>query len=146
MNVKKWCSTLCGVYEDHRHLDVSLLILRVVVGLAFITHGWGKVSNMEGTVGMFASMDMGVLMAYIASYVEFLGGVAVLLGVATRLAGGLLTIFMVAAIYLVKLDNGYSMMNQGYEYELLLLVCALFITLVGPGKYSLHDRYCKGKH
>ncbi len=146
MNVKKWCNILCGETEDRRHLNVALLILRLVVGLAFVTHGWGKVSNMEGTIGMFASMNMGILMAYLASYVEFLGGAALLLGVATRFAGGLLTIFMVAAIYLVKMGNGYSMMNQGYEYELLLLVCALFIALVGPGKYSLHEKYCKGKH
>lgn len=143
MNAKKICSTLCGVDENHSHLDLALFLLRIVLGAAFIFHGWSKVSGMEGTVSMFASMGVGTFLTYIAAYTEFLGGVAILLGVITRLAGGMLAIFMIAAIYLVHLDKGYSMMNGGYEYQLLLLVSVVLVALVGPGKYSLHESFCK---
>lgn len=146
MNLKKMCGWACGIPSNNKHLDLMLLLLRVALGIAFIFHGWPKVSNMEGTMPMFVSMNVPAVLAYIAAYTEFLGGVALLLGIATRLAGGLLVIFMAAAIYLVHLNNGYSMMNQGYEYQLLLAVGALFIAAVGPGKYSLHERFCKGGH
>jgi putative oxidoreductase len=145
MNAKKWCNTLCGVDESHKQLDLALLILRLVLGFAFIYHGWSKVSAMDGAIAMFSSMGVGTTLTYIAAYTEFLGGLAMLLGIVTRFAGGMLAIFMVVAIYLVHLSKGYSMMNGGYEYQLLLLAGVIFVGLVGPGKYSLHEKFCKGK-
>ena len=146
MNLKKICNVLCGIDGNTKYTDVAMLLLRVVLAAAFIFHGWSKVSAMEGVVPMFESMGVGTVMTYIASYVEFLGGVALLVGALTRLAGGLLAIFMVVAIYLVHLDRGYSMMNGGYEYQLLLLVGVIFFALVGPGKYSASAQFlCKNK-
>jgi putative oxidoreductase len=142
MNSKKICGLVCGD-DSNQYTAWAFLALRVVVAVAFIFHGWSKVSAMDGTVQMFASMGVGSFMTYVAAYVEFLGGLALLLGVATRLAGGLLAIFMVVAIYLVHLDKGYSMMNGGYEYQLLLLVSVIYFALVGPGKYSVHENWCK---
>lgn len=143
MDAKKICGTLCGVHADNRNLDLGLLLLRLALAAAFIFHGWAKVSAMDGTVSMFASMGVGSVITYIAAYVEFLGGIALLAGIMTRLVGGLLAIFMIVAIYLVHLSKGYSMMNGGYEYQLLLLVGVVVVALVGPGKYSLHENFCK---
>jgi putative oxidoreductase len=143
MNAKKWCGTLCGVDESHKKLDIALLIFRLVLGCAFIYHGWGKVSDMSGTIVMFSSMGVGTFMTYVAAYTEFLGGLAIFTGVVTRLAGIFLSIFMLTAIYLVHLDKGYSMMSGGYEYQLLLLAGVVLVWLVGPGKYSVHERFCK---
>ncbi len=142
MNLKKVCNMFCGVGDNDKYTDVAMLLLRVVVASAFIYHGWSKVSAMDGVVPMFASMGVGTVMTYIASYVEFLGGIALLIGSATRLVGGLLAIFMVVAIYLVHLDRGYNMMNGGYEYQLLLLAGVIFFALVGPGKYSVSSKIC----
>lgn len=146
MNAKKWCDMLCGVHEDYRHINLGLLLFRVVLGIAFIFHGWSKVGDMQGALMMLGSFGVPAWLAYIAAYTEFLGGVALIFGIATRFAGIMLTIFMVVAIYLVHLSKGYSMMNGGYEYQLLLLSGVIFIGLVGPGKYSLHHSFCKGKH
>jgi putative oxidoreductase len=143
MNAKQICGTLCGVSENYKNIDIALLIFRVVLGAAFIYHGWSKVSDMNGAMMMFSSMGVGTVVAYIASYVEFLGGVAILLGIMTRLAGFLLTIFMAVAIYMVHLDKGYSMMNGGYEYQLLLIAGVILVGVVGPGKFSLHENFCK---
>lgn len=143
MNVKKWCDTLCGVPHDHKNLDLALLLIRLSLGATFIFHGWMKVSNIDGAIGMFASMGIGTMLTYVAAYTEFLGGVAILLGIMTRLAGGLLSVFMVVAIAVVHFKNGFNMANSGYEYQLLILVCTIAIGLVGPGKYSLHNKVCK---
>jgi putative oxidoreductase len=121
---KKVCDMLCGEYSiNGKCYDAAMLILRVAVGFAFIYHGWAKVGNMENAIQMFSNMQVGVVLAYIASYVEFLGGIAILLGGLTRLATTLLGIFMVVAIYLVHLNNGYNAMAGGFEYQLLLIVC-----------------------
>lgn len=133
----------CGNYEGtSSNMDNALLVLRIVLGVAFIYHGWSKVSGMEGTIQMFSSMGVGMWLTYIASYVEFLGGIALLLGMATRLTTALLTVFMLAAIYLVHLSKGYSMMNGGYEYQLLIIAGLIVLWLVGPGKLSLHRKVC----
>ncbi len=137
------CDVACGPSQRLTNLDYALLLLRVVVGAAFIFHGWSKVSGMEGTVAMFASMGIGAAVTYIAAYVEFLGGIALVLGGATRLVTALLGIFMLVAIYLVHLDKGYSMMAGGYEYQLLILAVVIALGMVGPGKYSAHEYICE---
>jgi len=143
MNARKICATVCGDTDSHKNLNLALLLIRISLGAIFIFHGWAKVSNIDGAVGMFASMGIGTLLTYIAAYTEFLGGIAILVGVATRLAGGLLSIVMVVAIALVHFKNGFNMANGGYEFQLLILVCSIAIAIVGPGKYSLHDKWCK---
>jgi len=143
MNARKICGFVCAVPHDHRNLDLALLLIRLSLGAIFIAHGWAKVSNIDGAIAMFASMGIGTMLTYVAAYTELLGGIAILLGVATRLAGGLLSVVMVVAIALVHFKNGFDMANGGYEYQLLILVCAIAIAIVGPGKYSLHDKWCK---
>lgn len=138
---KKICDMCCGNF-DTKNLDLALLILRVVLGIAFIYHGWPKVSGMEGTVAMFGSMGVPAWLTYIAAYVELLGGIVLLAGGATKLVTSLLGVFMLAAIYLVHLDKGYSMMAGGYEYQLLIIAGLAVINLVGPGAYSAHRKVC----
>lgn len=137
MKLDRMADLICGPSLDTKNLNLGLLLLRVVLGVAFIYHGWPKVNDIGSTISMFSSMNIGVMMTYIAAYTEFLGGVAILLGALNRLAAWLLAAFMVAAIYLVHINNGYSAMANGYEYQLLLLVGVVFLALVGPGKYSV---------
>jgi putative oxidoreductase len=97
---------------------------------------------MEGTIGFFASLGFGAMLTYIVAYGEFLGGIAIALGVATRFFGGLFAIIMAVAIYSVHFKNGFNNMAGGYEFNLLLLACSVAIALVGPGKLSLHKKFC----
>lgn len=143
MNTKKWCGMLCGVPEGNKNLNLGLLLIRLSLGATFLFHGWMKVSNMDATVAMFASMGIGTLLTYVAAYTEVLGGLAILFGIATRFAGFMLAILMIVAIAVVHFKNGFDMSKGGYEYQLLILVSVIAIGLVGPGKYSLHDKWCK---
>lgn len=141
MTLKKICDFACA--GSIKNLDLALLLLRISAGASFIYHGWAKVSSMEGTIAMFGTMGIGVMLTYIASYVEFIGGIALLVGAGTRLVGWLLAVFMVVAIWLVHFQNGFNTMTGGYEFQLLLLVTVIGLALVGPGKYSVHDKICK---
>jgi uncharacterized membrane protein YphA (DoxX/SURF4 family) len=97
---------------------------------------------MEGTIGFFGSLGFDPMWAYVVAYVEFIGGIAIALGAATRLFGSLFAIIMVVAIYAVHFKNGFNNMGGGYEFNLLLLACSIAIALIGPGKMSLHKKFC----
>jgi putative oxidoreductase len=117
----------------------GMFLLRVVVGAIFIAHGWAKIQGMDGLIGWLGSMGFAPMFAYLVAYVEFLGGLAVLLGIYSRIAGYLLALVMVFAIYLVKLKLGFV---GGYEFELLLLVASLAVAWNGSGPYSVSGKMC----
>lgn len=140
---KQICDMLCGKEGDTaKHLDLALLLIRLSVAATFIVHGWQKIGNMEGTIGFFASLGFAASLAYFVAWAEFLGGIALALGAATRLVGALFAVIMVVAIYSVHLKNGFNAMAGGYEFQLLLLVCSIGLAMVGPGKLSLHKKFC----
>jgi putative oxidoreductase len=123
---------------------VALLLVRLVMGTAFIFHGWPKVQNpfgwMEGVgLGHFPS-----LLQATAAYVELVGGAALLLGLLTPLAAFLLLCQMIAALGLVHLPNRDPFVQPGgpsFELPLLYLTLSLLFLLLGPGRFSLDARW-----
>ncbi len=112
--------------------SAGLLVLRIGLAAIFIMAGWMKVSNLDATVGAFASMGFSSFWAYVASFVELLGGIAILLGVFTRTAAGLILINMIVATIFVHKDTTLLL----HIFSLLALV------LSGGGKYSLMRKTC----
>jgi len=132
-------------------VDLGKLFLRLAVGLVFINAGWGKIGNIDQVISMFASLGLASWMAYLVAYLEFLGGLAVLLGIATRYSAGILVIIMLVATFKVHLPNGYSLQNGGYEYTLALMFASLAILYLGAGTYALSSlcnqcKWCKMCH
>ena len=72
---------------DENLLNWGLVILRVVVGLVFALHGFQKLTEMgiSGVAGFFGSIGIpaAMLMAVIVTFVELLGGIALIVGVGT---------------------------------------------------------------
>ena len=95
-----------------KRFDIAMLVLRVVLAAVFITHGYAKVFGMgfSGVTGMFSKMGvpLPMIMAPIVALVEFLGGIALLLGAFTRAAAFLIACDMLGAIILVHAKNGYA--------------------------------------
>ncbi|MEK7600354.1 MAG: DoxX family protein [Patescibacteria group bacterium] len=114
-----------------------IVLARVVLGAIFIAHGWQKLNNMDAIVGFFGTLGMPAFMAYVVALVEFLGGIAVLIGAWTLWAGRLLALVMVGAIVLVKFKMGFM---GGYELELGLLALALCVSAFGPGPMAFSRR------
>ncbi len=120
--------------KNSNNIDVALLLVRVGLALVFLAHGFDKWSNMDGTVMFFSSLHLSAFWAYLIATVEVAGGVAMLLGVFTGWAGVALAATMVGAIGVVKLTKGFV---GGYEFDLMLFLSALAISLAGAGKYTL---------
>jgi putative oxidoreductase len=123
--------------------DLGLLFVRVAVGLVFIHAGWGKVTDIAAVAGFFGGLGIPAWLAYVVAYVEFLGGIAVVLGIFVRHAGILLAIIMLVAIWKVHWVNGLYAAEGGYESQLVLFLASLTLMTSGGGKYSL-ARLLKG--
>lgn len=118
--------------------SVGLLLLRLVVGVAFLFHGWPKMQTPLGWMPPEASVP-GILQA-LAALAEFGGGIALILGLLTRLASLGIAAVMVVAIGMVHVPNGDPFVSQGgpsYELAAVYLACAVLFLLLGPGRISL---------
>src|SRR3954454_9328977 len=125
---------------SRRQIDTALAVLRIVLGVTFILHGGQKlfVFGFDGVSGAFAQMGIpapGLLGPFVA-FVEFFGGIAILLGLLTRLAALGVGATMVVAILTVHLKNGFFA-PTGIEFPLSLLGSAIALVIAGAGAYSL---------
>lgn len=124
----------------NRQANAALTILRLITGATFIAHGAQKlfVFGIAGVTGGFAQMGIpmpGVMAPFIAG-LEFFGGIALVLGLLTRLASLGLVFNMLGAMMLVHLKNGFFLPN-GYEFVLMLAGAAATLVLTGAGEFSL---------
>lgn len=121
------------------------LALRLPVAIIFMAHGaqklfgWFGGHGLEGTGQWMASIGLepGYLMALGAGSAEFLGGLALLIGLLTRPAAVALAFTMIVAIVTVHIDNGLFMSNNGYEFGLALLAASVSLALSGGGRFSV---------
>jgi len=121
--------------------DIATLVLRLAVGVVLAYHGWLKLPDIAGFAGFVDSLGIPApdLMAYVVTYLEFLGGIALIVGLATRYFAALFVVEMIFTIVLVKLDIGLIAPEAGVgaELDLLILAIALSLVLVGAGKWSV---------
>lgn len=123
--------------------DWGLAVIRVVVGVVFLMHGWQKLSGGIGGVEQFfssLSVPAPGLMAPLVTFVEIIGGIALIAGVLTRLAALLLVVDMLVALFIFHLPNGFFVSpNGGYELVLLLAAACLGLALAGPGALAIDN-------
>ncbi len=117
----------------------GLAVLRIIVGIVFLTHGYQKIFHMHlgGVTGFFGHLGIPLPMffAVVVMIVEFVGGILLITGLATRIPSTLLAIDMIVALLVVHLPSGYQ--KSGGELVLLLLGGAVCLALAGGGAGSL---------
>ncbi|MDV3124279.1 DoxX family protein [Mycobacterium sp. 21AC1] len=122
--------------------DVAILILRVVLGLTMAAHGYNKFfggGRIPGTAGWFESIGMkpGAFHARVAAGTEMAAGIGLALGLLTPVpAAGFVALMLVAA-WTVHRFNGFFIVKEGWEYNLILATAAVAIAGTGAGRYSL---------
>ena len=137
--MKKWlCPTGCG--------SAGLLVLRLTTGLVFALHGYGKLfggnPGMEAFTGMVGRLGFPApsLFAYLAALSEFLGGIALILGVWTQVACIFLAFVMLVAFFMVKKHA----LPMG-DVDLALFGSVIALYCLGSGRYSVIKKHaCSG--
>jgi putative oxidoreductase len=134
--------------NQSRLTTVALTVLRVILGFLFAAHGWQKFTEwtIAGTQASFSKMGVPAadIMAPAVAVRELAGGVALILGILTRVVAALLVLDMLGALFLVHAPAGVFAANGGYELVLLLAAAAFALALTGPGRLSV-DRALFGR-
>ena len=141
---------LAAVSEADADIAFNLgpLVLRVVVGIVFIAHGYNHIwggGKIAGTAGWFESLGMrpGKLHAWTASIVELAAGVMLIVGLLTPLAGAAVIGVMTVAWITNHKSNGFFIFRpgEGYEYVMTLTFAGLATALIPPGEWSLDHAF-----
>jgi putative oxidoreductase len=126
--------------NEQKSASYAALLLRVVSGTLFLAHGLTKVFvfTVPGTVGFFGSLGLPPIVAYLTIFAELLGGLALILGVGTRVVSLALVPVLLGAVW-AHAGNGWSFSNAGggWEYPLFWAVAQMASGLLGNGAHAL---------
>ncbi|MGW8282637.1 MAG: DoxX family protein [Gemmatimonadota bacterium] len=127
--------------------ELGLALLRVVLGVIFISHGAPKLfGGIEGTAGFFGMLGipLPLIAAWVVALLEFFGGISLLIGLLVTPVSLLLAIHMLAGIVLVHAPNGWYVLgpeaNGGVEFSVLLVASLMMLVFGGPGLASIDGR------
>ncbi|MCD5419220.1 DoxX family protein [Rhodococcus pyridinivorans] len=128
--------------------DLGILVARLVLGVIFLAHGLQKFNSWgyEGTKAGFEGMGVPApaVSAFVATWIEILGGLALILGVLVPVFGVLLFLLMLGAFFIVHMENGIYVGDGGFELVAALGAGALLLAAVGAGAFSV-DRFLARK-
>ena len=130
---------------DLRTAPVAATLLRVALGLLFLAHAGLKifVFTPAGTAQFFGSLGLPPALAYLIIAIELIGGIALVLGVYSRIAALVLISGMVGAIVTVHGAAGFFFNNPngGWEYPAVWIVGLVVAALLGDGAYALRPTF-----
>jgi putative oxidoreductase len=137
--------------------DVTLLVLRLMLGIVFFPHGMQKLFGWFGGYGFSGTFDMfttkmaiPAVFAFLAIIAEGLGPLGLITGLLTRVAAFGLAVEMAVAVYMLHWQNGFFMnwfgnqKGEGYEYHLLVIAIAIALMIKGGGKWSADKSIADG--
>ena len=130
--------------------DSAALIARVMLGIVMFAHGaqktlgWFGGYGFSGTMNHFTSnMHIPAVFAFLAIMAESVGALALIVGVASRVAAFGIAVVMVVAVATGHAANGFFMnwfgnqKGEGFEYHLLALALSLIVIIHGGGRASV---------
>jgi putative oxidoreductase len=121
--------------------EIGAFVMRVTLGVIFFIHGFVKFQGgIENIVGWFESIGLPGFMAYGVALIEVIGGIALIIGLATRFVSILFALLMIGATLKVKLSLGLLGNGQmaGYELDLALLVITFYLGINGSKYLSVN--------
>ena len=137
------------------------LPLRLVIGYGFLAHGWAKLSRgPEGFAKLLEQIGAPLpqAAAWVSTFIEILGGLAILAGAFVAAVSIPLIVMMLVAMFTVHLRYGFSAINTigltadgpqfgppGYEVNLLYIAGLLALILGGAGPLSIDRLFARRK-
>ena len=126
--------------------DFLLLVGRVLLGLVFFIYGWEQILDLSKFAATFPNRGLASWMAYIAGPVDFIGGAALLLGIGTRYAALVMSLFALIAAFsshrywsVVPAQHGNQRAHFWKDIAIMGGCLALFVT--AGGRFSLNSMF-----
>jgi putative oxidoreductase len=121
-------------------VDISLLLVRLIVGIIFAAHGAQKL-GIIGAGSLQATVSMMGPMGYPVTIGEFFGGLGLIVGFLCRFSAASLIVIMIGAIAMVHGQHGFflgfDLKKAGFEYNLALIGLLTPILIAGPGSFAI---------
>ena len=128
---------------DQKYAPLAAFVLRISLGIMYFAHGFimkYMTFTPAGTAQFFESLGLPSALAYLTIAGETFGGIALILGIKSRIVSVALLPILLGAIW-VHSGNGwiFSNANGGWEYPLFLIVISVAVALQGSGVYALDN-------
>jgi putative oxidoreductase len=128
------------MFDARTQTAYAALLLRVSLGVMFVAHAGLKlfVFTLPGTVQFFESIGYPGFLAYVVTFAELFGGIALIVGFQVR-AVALAFVPILIGATLQHAGNGWMFANQGggWEFPAFWTVALLVQALLGGGAYAL---------
>jgi putative oxidoreductase len=133
--------------KNENLFNLSMLILRIVLGAIFVAHGAQKLFGtfdgigLEGTSKMVEGLGFGnaYSIALIWACIEFIGGIFLILGILARGSAFAIALTMLIRLWKINIMYGFFIQNGGIEYGLLIIGACIPLILMGGGSWSVWD-------
>ncbi len=139
-NDRLYFPALGGVYRTL--YAPSIVLMRVVCGVALMTHGWGKIQDPMALVGMVERIGFWppAMWAWALAITEFFGGLFIAIGLFTRFWAAAATFLLLVTVYFhwILLEEGWG----GSEKSILWLTITYYFAVHGGQVFAV-DRLFK---
>jgi putative oxidoreductase len=124
-----------------------LLAIRLFWGIQFALGGWAKLQNLKATTEFFGKVGIPYpdFHANLVGYVELIGGLALAVGLLSRIASIPLIITMIVALFTAHVAFLAAPMSVVNEPPFNFLLASLTVFSFGPGRFSLDNLFLKNK-
>jgi putative oxidoreductase len=125
--------------------DIVLLIGRILLGWIFVRSGYGKLFNVEAYSATFPVRGLPPFLAYVAVPVEFFGGIALILGLATRYVVLVMIVFMLVATFSSHRYWNFADVNvrriqdSNFYKNMAMLGGFCFLFVCSSGRFSVDN-------
>lgn len=130
--------------------SLGILLIRLEVGFVFLTHGLSKVENISRTMQSFVGMGFPAWVGFFIGWLEVVGGIALMLGILTRVFAVAFGIEMLVAVALSlhRAAGAITGMPQTWEgtiagTEMFLSIMSFALALMGSGRYAVMPVECR---
>ena len=121
--------------------EITYWGIRASVGVIFVAYGLQKFDPIwrQHLMGFGLPPELQIPVAL----AETIGGIALIIGVLTRITGAIFSVILVDAIFHIRWNNGFFIAQGGWDYDLALVAMTLFIIVIGAGRISIVSRLKK---
>jgi len=118
---------------------IATLVARVFLSILFILAGFSKLTAISGTAGYFAGLGLPVptVTAVLVGLVEFVGGLAILVGFQTRIAAAIVALFTIGATLVAHMNFAEGMNALMAQKNLAIAGGLILLALQGAGSISI---------